>query len=285
MKLAHYGWLLPVFLLFSASALAGKVPAEASMVITGSVEIAPDGSVTGYQLDKASKLPSGVKSELVRTVPTWKFEPVLVNGKAVSAKSPMSVRLTAKPMDKGHYAINIGAAWFGQYDGSDHATISIRQRQPPPYPTALRRRHVEGVVYVAMRINRQGEVDKAAVQQIDLRTRGNQVQLRRWRKAFADASLRAAKKWTFNIPTTGKHAEDGHWLVSVPINYRLVGRLHSQRAGYGRWVAYIPGPKQLIPWLDDDQRQLSSNAAAMSGGGPHMIDQQLHLISPLAGGS
>jgi len=44
----------------------------------------------------------------------WRFEPVLLDGKPVAAKAPMSMRVVASKRDDGNYNIGIRSAYFGQ---------------------------------------------------------------------------------------------------------------------------------------------------------------------------
>src|SRR5699024_3204198 len=177
-------WLLWVLVLLPATAWADP-PAQASMVVHGTIEIAPDGSVTGYQLEHASRIPPGVSAQMAKVVPHWRFEPVRVDGRPVAARSGMWVRLVAKPVDEHHVAISIDSTWFM----SDHAvnTTDVLQRdhmRPPPYPPAAVRSRVQGTAYVVVRITPRGKVDKIATRQVDLRTRGTRRQLRQWRNMF-----------------------------------------------------------------------------------------------------
>ncbi|UNK42815.1 hypothetical protein MNO14_01530 [Luteimonas sp. S4-F44] len=50
---------------------------EASMLVTGTVDIERDGAVSGYALDQKDKLPSQVTSLVHGFVPQMRFEPVL----------------------------------------------------------------------------------------------------------------------------------------------------------------------------------------------------------------
>src|SRR6185437_14739483 len=47
---------------------------QASMLVTGTIEVAPDGSVAQYALDHPDELPPAVKGLLAKAIPSWKFE-------------------------------------------------------------------------------------------------------------------------------------------------------------------------------------------------------------------
>ena len=88
--------------------------AEASMLVTGSIVVAPDGSVQSYAVDHPEKLPSVVAGLVGKDLSRWRFAPVLLDGKPVAAKAPMSMRVVASKRDDGNYNIGIRSAYFGQ---------------------------------------------------------------------------------------------------------------------------------------------------------------------------
>lgn len=67
--------LLGILMPSLAISTTKKVPlnAEASMLITGKLEISVDGSVQGYTVDEAKDVPDGVIRIISETVPRWKF--------------------------------------------------------------------------------------------------------------------------------------------------------------------------------------------------------------------
>jgi hypothetical protein len=75
---------------FAQGPAAARKLIEHSMVVTGHVLIEPDGTVSGWELDQADKLPPAVTGLIERSVPIWRFEPVVVDGQARKAKGRMS---------------------------------------------------------------------------------------------------------------------------------------------------------------------------------------------------
>lgn len=266
---------------FAASPDAVRKRAEISMLVTGSILVSPDGSVQSYTVDQPDKLPSVVVDVLGKNVPTWKFEPVTVDGKPVLAKARMSVRIVGKRVDDSHDAISIAGAQFGENNHATDESISYKTREAPAYPRMAVESRVPGTVYLLLRVDRQGQVADAAVEQVNLGAYGNDIQMERFRRVLADATLKAAVHWTFTIPTTGKHADDKYWVVRVPVNFDLnpAGQ-SSPRDAYGHWQVYVPGPRQLVPWVDN--KLIAGGADAMPAGGIHQLDQALHLTTPLS---
>src|SRR3546814_2743022 len=92
-----------VAMLLAVAAVAVAVPkdvreqTEASMLLTGKISINADGSVAGYEILQADKVPDYVLSNLAAWVPDWRFKPVLVGGKAVPARATMTVRMLDRP--------------------------------------------------------------------------------------------------------------------------------------------------------------------------------------------
>ena len=64
----------------------------------GEIQIAPDGHVSDYELK--TKLAPSVAQALDRAVRGWRFEPVLVDGRAVAAKTTM----IPKPTWRSHFS-------------------------------------------------------------------------------------------------------------------------------------------------------------------------------------
>lgn len=265
-----------------AGSRTSSVQVQASMLVTGTIVIKPNGRVASYTLDHEDKLPQGVLNEMAKSVPQWKFEPVLRGGKAVAAKSSMSVRLVARPIGKGKYAIGISGAHFGK--GKPEEFISKKSITPPVYPWQAARQRVAGTVYLVLQVGRDGKVQRVAVRQVDLRTRGRPAQMKHWRQEFASSSVRAVKYWTFNLPVKGPHVDDDHWIVNMPVIFRL----HETRRpalSYGRWVSYIPGPEHMVPWLQKRTLAIGSADAMPADGGLYPMRQSLHLLTSLDNGS
>ena len=266
----------------AAVARSTPTPVEASMLVTGTIVVAPDGSVSSYAVDHPEKLPPAVLAVIAKNAPRWTFKPVLLDGKPVLAKARMSMRIVATPMQqKGSYAVGIRGASFGQ--DAPGGNVSKGIRTPPRYPVGAILDRVAGTVYLVVKVGRQGEVEDVAAEQVNLRVLGRPFEMKRWRKEFAEASVAAARKWTFHPPVTGAHANDPYWVARVPIafNIRAVGG-PSPRPAYGQWQSYVPGPRALIPWLDE--KQLAASAAdTVPPGGIEPLGSGLQLTSGLKG--
>ncbi len=265
----------------AAGAEAIRKQAQASMLVTGSIDVAPDGSVQSYAIDHAEKLPPVVVELLGKNVPTWRFEPVSVDGKPVLATAPMSLRIVARRSDDQHFSAGIVAAQFGQDHQLATDNISYKTRAQPHYPEMAVESRVSGTVYLLLRVGRQGQVEDAATEQVNLGVYASEADMERFRNVLAKAALKASTQWTFNIPTTGKHVTDDYWVARVPVNFSL-----SPKGGpdpqYGEWQSYVPGPRQLVPWLEKS-RLMAADADATPAGSITQLEQGLHLTTPLGG--
>lgn len=274
-----------LFIAFVAVAGGGRKEAlqqaELSLRVTGSVDIEPDGGVSAYVVDQPEKLPGGVRELISKNVPKWRFEPILVDGKAVSARAKMSLHVVAKRIDENRFNAMIDAANFGTGEQVPGEDITVKEMKPPKYPMWAAMKGFKGTVYLVLRIGRQGTVEDLVVEQVNLRTVGTPREMELGRNHLSRAALEAAKAWTFVPPTKGENAKQESWSVRVPVDYSLDGEDRTQK--YGRWQAYIPGPRQRIPW-DTDEDDNAFGPDALPDGGIYMVGGGPRLLTPLEQG-
>lgn len=278
---AGLAWLAVATSAVAAGPQSVRQTAEATMLVTGTVEVNPDGSLHGFAIDQPNKLPAPARQVIDQYIPRWTF--TLSGATDEIIKAPMNLRLVAKPTGEGQYAISIASASFGDNRPRDGETVSFKSHSPAPrYPEAAVRSRVSGTAYLMLRIGRDGTVREAIAEQVNLDQYGTQAQMARYRKLFADASIEAARQWTYSVPTRGKSADDPYWVARVPVNFYLrdVGNPAPHRA-YGSWQGYIPGPRQSPPWAT--QTLLSEAPDAVPEGGIDTGDGPLKLATPLTG--
>ena len=263
-----------------ATARAVRKSAEASMLVTGHVQVNPDGTLNSYRLDAPEKLPAPVVALIAHNLPHWKFK--LSGPSSHVVDSGMSLRVLARPEADHNYALSIEGASFDQ--ARDPARkITAEQRRPPAYPHVAIQERVSGTVYLLLQIGRDGTVHDAVAEQVNLDQYGTERQMERFRRVFADASLDAARHWHFHVPTAGPTANDPYWVVRVPVKYNLHrwGERPRERS-YGEWRTYIPGPRETAPWAD--RRLLSEAPDAMPDGALHQLGGGLRLDTGSSGG-
>jgi len=278
-------WVL-LSLLIPALGLAAEPNVEGSMLVAGTITVNPDGGVRGYTVQGSDKLPPAVRQIIRTTVSRWQFAPIMVDGKAAAAEAGMSLRIVADMADAQHATIRVAGAVFGcdarpksELPGECPAGTAVRyvHREPPSYPMEALRARVGGEVFLVLQIGRDGRVSQAAVRQVNLYSVTDWPA--HYRNVLANATLRAASKWQFNIPTTGPNASKDHWIVQVPVNYTLGRSGSAPIRRYGQWSAYIPGPMQDVPWAHE-----SASADAIASGGLFVRDTRFILKTALADG-
>ena len=249
---------------------------EASMLVRGKIEIDPQGRVARYSLDQQEKLPSGVVGLIGQAVPGWRFEPVLADGKPVSAIAGMSIRVVANRADEDHYTVKIRSASFGDKGLKPEEDVRAIRMTPPPYPVDAVRGGVAGAAYLLVKVGRDGKVMDVATEQVNLRVIASENEMERWRKVLATASMSQARKWTFTPPTKGDAVDDPYWVVRVPVVYSLDPSWKAEH--YGEWQSYIPGPRQRNPW-DDEDEGMAFSPDTLAPGGSYLAGTGLKLLS------
>lgn len=270
-------------LVVAAGPGAVRKQVEASMLLTGDIVVAPDGSVKSYELDKSDKIPADVAGLIGSATQRWHFEPVMRDGQAVTAKARMSIRVVAShpTPDSKDFVAHIAGATFGDYDDASTEKVTYVERKPPGYPELAARSHVGGTVYVLLRIGRDGKVIDAEAEQVNLSVVASDGDMKVWRKVLAAPSVAAAKQWTFRIPTTGEHAGDRYYVTRVPVMYRL--ERTAPDANYGVWQAYVPGPRETASWAHDD-RTAGGSTDALPDGQIQLVGAGLKLTTPVSNG-
>ncbi|MCW0367318.1 hypothetical protein NB699_002301 [Xanthomonas sacchari] len=283
--------VLSLLLAFTAVAADGVGPGavrkqiESSMLVSGTIDIEPSGTVSALALDQQERLPEGVVGFVRNSVMQWKFEPGLRDGKPVPARAPMTLRVVAKRLQGDDYQVEIRGADFSHYDPNDRSVVTSIQMKPPAYPEAAYSVGAAGSAYLVLKVGRDGRVADAAVEQVNLRVVASERQMQQLREVLGKSALGAARKWTFRPPSEGKDVEAPYWTVRVPVDYALRDDMpQGAPSSYGRWTSYVPGPRQRAPWITGEDATgfspdlLPAGGVYMAGnGGPR-------LLTPLQGG-
>lgn len=274
--------------LLAAGALAGgggakavREQVESSLQVSGTITIGKDGSVLAHTLDPKAPLGQPLTDFVNKTVADWRFTPIRVDGELVNAKVPMHLRLVAKRAEGDKVSVTIASSYFGGGDGvpdtDNPAQVNLA---PPQYPKVARYMGGQGTVYLIVQIDRGGKVANVDAEQVNLRVVGTANEMARMRDQLTAAAIRAARDWTFAIPTTGDGADDDSWLVRVPVEFVLTGPGESKRVE-GSWDAYIPGPRNMdMPWAQE-KLKTAGNPDALPGAGVYPLRQGATLLTPL----
>lgn len=252
--------------------------AEASMTLTGKIDIGTDGHVTGFQLDHADELSADLAAFVQHQVQAWEFQPIVDNGTAVATQTPVTLRLLSQPGPGGAGdTVRVAGASFSKYDPENTSRVTSSELRLPAYPRNLAAMRAKGEVLLLVKVGRDGTVDDVVAEQVNLRVVGKENQMRQVRNEFARASVSAARSWTFRPPTTGRLKDAESWTVRIPVRYMM-----GERTPYGTWEAYIPGPRERAPWRTS---QAGEDAAPdlLTAGGIYMadLDDGPRLLTPL----
>ncbi len=258
----------------SAGVAQVRKQVEMSLLATGVIDIDQDGTVSAHVLDQPDKLPPAVVELLGKAIPQWRFEPVEADGKVVKARTRMTVRVAANKQDDGSYQVRVNSASFsGTQDNEAGETIAVDGKMTPPrYPMQAAMAGIQGTVYLVLKIDRQGRVEEVVEEQTNLTWLGNEREMEQARSILARAAKSAASKWRYKPPTRGEQADDPHWSVRVPVEFALCDSPRecgqSTSEPYGVWQAYIPGPKNSVPWISDEDNGQSPDALVAGGAYP-----------------
>lgn len=275
---------LLLFVLLPATAAAQNSRAmrehvEASMLVTGHVDIDRAGHVTGHAIDQRERLPDYVVSLVDRAVPQLRFEPVQVEGEPVLARAKMSMLLVARKAGEGEMKIAIRSAHFGE-DGATDDTSRVRSAsmQPPSFPMSVAHQGGKGTVYLLLKVARDGQVEDVAVEQVNLTVVADARTVESLRARLSKSAEVAARRWTFTPPSTGEAAGKDGWVVRVPVSYQY---RQQKEAGYGEWSAYLPGPRHRPGWAQPDAPGFSPDT--LVAGTVNDERSRFRLLSPLEG--
>ena len=256
-----------------AAAVQGE--AVITMRLDGEISVDPQGRVHEYKI--RTQTTPGVQQLLDRVIPTWRFEPVVVGGKPVIARSPMRVVLAASESDGG-YRIQIDNVLFmpnseEEYavdkqlrDAQDGYSITRVQMRPPSYPAQLLHAGVGGVVLLNVLVSPDGSVeDVAAVQSSLLDVRGRARQLEPGRIILERNAVANARRWKFRIDAADPRALSASArTLRVPVEYMIDRPGNRELAG--AWRHEFRGPNIPAPWLRDDRDPMVVGVSDLASG-------------------
>lgn len=243
---------------FAAGRAEVSKQVEASMLVTGTIDIDAAGSVTSYQIRQADEMSKPLLDFADRSIRGWRFEPVLVDGQAKPARAPMQLRLVLK-QDGENYQARISGATFGRLQEESLARGKLR---PPPYPKETVYKRAGGTVYLVLRVARDGSVQDVVAEQVNLRVIDNARAMESYRDMLSRAAVTTARKWMFNFPTPGEDADEQFISLRVPVDFVAYDMPQEK---VGEWYAYVPRPRQPVPWRNWDAAMHAPDAIAAGG--------------------
>lgn len=239
----------------------------ALMTVDARIVIEADGTVSQAHVD--TKIVPALAASLERNLLQWRFEPVLVAGKALRVNTRMRVALAAEQQGESY------RVWVDGVDYPDDDTVAavlpdgelepIRagRMYKPGYPLDQQMRGVMGRVMLAIRVTPEGTTGDVTVVQSLLYDFGRPLPLSR--RALADfeaEAVRASRKWTYKVPPgPARKLED--MTVTVPVIF-IMGDYDLDAPG--QWLVVQRIPRQTIPWLPASQTRAGLGLASSGGG-------------------
>ncbi|WP_368563109.1 hypothetical protein [Pseudoxanthomonas sp. UTMC 1351] len=232
--------LLLLFLVSAAAQAQQDAKPTLSMTVTGHIEIAPDGSLHTYQLDKDKGLPPAVQQLVEQNLRGWTFEPITVDGRPVIARTRLRLMLSAEEVTGG-YQLKVENVWFGE------PTRSSKMR-PPQYPMQAAYAGLGARVILVLKLDASGKVIDVHSEQTSLGAiTKNEKQAEEWRAVFEKVSVAAARRWKFDVTEIIEGAPVETSSVRVPVDFEMMGSTSKNR-----WRGYVPGPRRPAPWVADE---------------------------------
>jgi outer membrane biosynthesis protein TonB len=234
--------------------------------VEGTIVIEADGSVGEYAI--STRTTPDIDALLVKSIPRWRFEPVLVDGKPARAKSRMRLSLAAVRQGQ-NYRVGIENAVFPgpAADAAEVARASTgspveafgRRMNPPVYPRDLERAGVSGRVLLGLHFGPDGKMlEVVPVQSMLFNVRRYNNEARKAVSLLEQASVDAARLWSVEVrqkpgaPTTARDFTSYTTIEFVlgPTRHRGVNEMpRSNDAPSGEWREAIRTPKRPMPWL------------------------------------
>lgn len=226
---------------------------EASMRVTGWLDIAPDGRATGYTLDHAGQVPEPVAALIGRASAGWRLEPAALGKQPGPERIRMHLKVLARkvPGTRSQFTLSLASAFFGDAAHAHDVETAGNGMRPPGYPAGPLKAGATGTVYLVLKVGRDGAVQDAVAEQVNLGMLASEKRMTGLRKAFARSALAAARGWRLETPADVE-PDARYWTVRVPVDFRIAEDHPPEQRGLPQWEPYIPGPRTPPAWLDPD---------------------------------
>lgn len=262
--------LAPLVLLFGTLAAAPSYANLAPEVYTagthGDLAIDAEGRVIEVKLDH-KRLGTGVMESFEEQIRTWRFDPILSDGKPAKAYARVHLALfvVRQPGEEG---VRIGFKEVTFIDATDEgaAAAADRKIKPPRYPREPLVSDVGARVRLFVQLDEKGRVVRSAAEEVFLLgTAVDETSVQRHVEAFRQASEKAAADWVIPDAKGGR--------VVVPVVYTPPG-------AEGRWVRTRVAPVQAPAWVAEERAKDDTKELG-SGGIP--TSERWKLLTPVDG--
>ncbi len=182
---------------------------------SGTITVAPDGSVAEVQI--AESFGEGIDEPLRKRIKAWRFEPVMLEGRPITAIAHMDLTLRADIADTIVEGIRIIRADFVDSPELRQADARRRSVKPPSYPKSALRHGFGAQLMLVVEVDEVGRVkNSAALSGWLTGPKARARQQEQVMRSFVNASQRAVMTWQLPVPT----ASDSN-VYRIPISFRI----------------------------------------------------------------
>ncbi|HEY5971704.1 MAG TPA: energy transducer TonB [Pseudoxanthomonas sp.] len=219
--------------------------------LSGSIDIAPDGSVEDVKLSPS--LGKQIDVDVTNSILKWRFEPIVEDGRAVPARAKLRITLEARGQSDN---LKVGFRNIGFYDPPKYDVGPPAHHRPelspPSYPIEAAKEGAGADLYVIVEFAEDGTVSRAAVERIDVMPTYARVanDLAKLGMRFEKAALKAIQGWRY--PPEWIKSMDGR-TARIPVRFRMRDQAWSRIYELG---------KRDIPWLNVSQAPLVANVSS-----------------------
>ncbi len=269
----------------TAAPLADSLESVMTTKVDGSIAIDQQGQLTDFRID--TPLPGKMSQMLDKTVRSWRFHPVLVDGNPVAAQSKIRITLAAKKGSEDYRARVDNVIFPRDEDDrtksvSNHAAVIAKKSvAPPAYPRGLLLAGVEGVVLLSLKIDTDGQVEQVLpVQTTLLNVKGRKKVLALAITEFEQSASSAARFWRFDVVAKTEQPAARDMTVMVPVSYTVNWKA---RAKPGLWRAEVRSPRKQPGWLGDETGEQKIGVSDLADGEVMPVASAFKLITDVVG--
>ncbi|HEY9143992.1 MAG TPA: hypothetical protein VIM90_08170 [Arenimonas sp.] len=258
-------WMASLLLALAGITQAADT-ARFTATVDGRLTIGPEGQVVDVKLEDAEWMGEAVMEGYLQKIRSWRFQPVIEDGKAVNASSPMRLYLAALRDDANktaHFAIE--QVDFLDPKQARRLPSGIKSR--PYYPEDAVRYGVGAMVLLVARVDEKGVPVDLAVEYLHLSGQDIGSHAPRIASLFARATQAAARRWRFEGVPTG--------LIRIPVKYTPPA-FSPPRAG---WERVYPVSMEAPAWLGEALAGEAPVLELADNGTP--ASPTLRLLTPL----
>ena len=192
-----------------SQAIGQQKEAAVRLEVAGTLHLTADGKVTQFKPDPG--VSAAVATQVATSVSRWQFAAPDAEARPIEGDTHARLTLEAVPLGQG-YGLRLTEAWFG-------APMLTPGAASPEYPRVLLEARAGARVLLELEMDGNGGVANAIVKEAALLTHVKDEQIRgKWRERFGQASLEAARRWTFVAGSrqggVDRYPRDVHVLVT-----------------------------------------------------------------------